>query len=139
MQKAQRLLKWGNRNGKKRYYCRDCNHYFSINHRRKEPVFWIPHIDGLSIRDLAIEHNLSGSQVYRRVKKEMNSLPDNTWLTLKYCNRFCGILVVDGKFVKVRGYQKKIPFIYGIDYLTHDIPVGILIPSESTEAFKKVF
>jgi len=46
--------------------------------------FWIPHIDGLSIRDLAIEHNLSGSQVYRRVKKEMNSLPDNTWLTLKY-------------------------------------------------------
>jgi len=69
----------------------------------------------------------------------MNSLPDNTWLTLKYCNRFCGILVVDGKFVKVRGYQKKIPFIYGIDYLTHDIPVGILIPSESTEAFKKFF
>lgn len=69
----------------------------------------------------------------------MNSLPDNTWLTLKYCNRFCGVLVIDGKFIKVRGYQKKIPFVYGIDYLTHDIPVGVLVPSESTEAFKKLF
>ena len=69
----------------------------------------------------------------------MNNLPDNTWLTKEYCNRFCGILVVDGKFVKVRGYDKKIPFIYGIDYLTHDIPVGILVPSENTEAFRKLF
>jgi len=93
----------------------------------------------LSIRDLAIEHSLSGSQTYRIIKEEMNGLPDNTWLTLKYCNRFCGILVIDGKFVKVRGYPKKIPFVYGIDYLTHDIPIGVLVPSESTEAFKKLF
>ena len=69
----------------------------------------------------------------------MDSLPDNTWLTAKYCNRFCGILVVDGKYVKVRGYKQKIPFIYGIDYLTHDIPVGVLAPTESTEAFRKYF
>ena len=77
--------------------------------------------------------------MYKRIKKEMNNLPDNTWLTHKYCNRFCGALVVDGKFVKVRGYLKKIPFVYGIDYLTHDIPVGVLMPSESTEAFRKLF
>jgi len=77
--------------------------------------------------------------MYKRIKKEMNNLPDNTWLTHKYCDRFCGALVVDGKFVKVKGYQKKIPFIYGIDYLTHDIPVGILVPSENSEAFKKFF
>jgi len=77
--------------------------------------------------------------MYKRLKKEMNDLPDNTWLTHKYCNRSCGALVVDGKFVKVRGYQKKIPFIYGIDYLTHDIPVGVLVPSENSEAFKKLF
>ncbi|MBU1164817.1 transposase [Patescibacteria group bacterium] len=69
----------------------------------------------------------------------MDNLPDNTYLTLKNCNRFCGILVVDGKFVKVKGYEKKIPFIYGIDYLTHDIPVGVLAPSESAEAFRRFF
>lgn len=69
----------------------------------------------------------------------MNKLPDNTWLTAKYCNRFSGILVLDGKYVKVRGYRKKIPFIYGIDYLTHDIPVGILSSGENSQAFLKYF
>lgn len=69
----------------------------------------------------------------------MNNLPDNSWLTSRYCNRFSGLLILDGKHIKVKGYQKKIPFIYGIDYLTHDIPVGILAPSESSEAFKKYF
>lgn len=69
----------------------------------------------------------------------MDQLPDNTWLTAKYCNRFCGILIVDGKYVKVKGYKERIPFIYAIDYLTHDILVGILAPSENQEAFLKLF
>jgi transposase-like protein len=69
----------------------------------------------------------------------MDKLPDNTWLTVKYCNRFSGILVIDGKHIKVKGFNKKIPFIYGIDYLKHDFPVGILSPSESEEAFRKYF
>ena len=70
---------------------------------------------------------------------ETNSLPDNTWLTAKYCNRFSGILIVDGKYVKVKGYSEKIPFIYGLDYLTHDPVVGILAPSENEQAFLKLF
>lgn len=69
----------------------------------------------------------------------MDELPDNTWITALYCTRFSGILIVDGKYVKVKGYDKKIPFIYGIDYLTHDIVVGLLAPSESEEAFRKFF
>ncbi len=69
----------------------------------------------------------------------MDLLPDNTWLTAKYCNRFCGILIIDGKYVKVRGYKEKIPFIFCIDYLTHDPIVGILAPSENEEAFLKLF
>ena len=69
----------------------------------------------------------------------MDKLPDNTWLTAKYCNRFCGILIVDGKYVKVKGYHEKIPFIYGLDYLTHDPVVGILATGESNEAFLKFF
>lgn len=85
------------------------------------------------------EQNLSPAQTYARVKAEMDKLPDNTWLTAKYCNRFCGILIVDGKYVKVKGYHEKIPFIYGLDYLTHDPVVGILATGESNEAFLKFF
>jgi len=88
---------------------------------------------------LGDERGLSPAQTYARVVAEMDCLPDNTWLTAKYCNRFCGILIVDGKYVKVKGYKEKIPFIYGLDYLTHDPVVGILAASESEEAFLKLF
>lgn len=93
----------------------------------------------MPLRKLADENDLSPAQTYARVTTEMDCLPDNTWLTASYCNRFCGILIVDGKFVKVRGYKQKIPFIYCIDYLTHDPVVGILAPSENEQAFLKLF
>jgi len=73
------------------------------------------------------------------VEKEMNVLPDNSALSAEYCDRWSGILNVDGKFVKIKGYEKKVPFIYSIDYHTHDIPVGILAPAESLEAYAKLF
>ena len=69
----------------------------------------------------------------------MNRLPENTWLSREFCNRWSGRLVIDGKYVAVKGYEKKIPFIYGVDFLTHDIPVGILAPSENEWAFTKFF
>lgn len=47
--------------------------------------------------------------------------------------------MVDGKYVRVRGFERKIPFIYGIDYLTHDIPVCLLAPSENYLALKSFF
>lgn len=52
-------------------------------------------------------------------------------VTRRYCRHFCGILVVDGKFVKVKGFDRKIPVIYGVDYLTHDIPTYKFAPSEN--------
>ncbi len=64
----------------------------------------------------------------------MTSLPHCADVTRLCCSKFCGILVVDGKFVKVKGYEKKIPAIYGIDYLTHDIPTYKLAPSENYQA-----
>lgn len=39
----------------------------------------------------------------------------------------------------VKGYDKKIPFIYGIDYLVHDIPFGDLFVSEDYPAFYQFF
>src|SRR3989338_3682961 len=131
--------KRGSQRGKKRYFCTKCKKSFSVDHTKKDKVFWIPHIDGIPFRKLADEYSMSHAQMYERVKQEMNNLPDNNWITLKYCNRFSGILVVDGKYVKVKGYTKKIQFIYGIDYLTHDMVVCLLAPSENEEAFLKMF
>lgn len=56
-----------------------------------------------------------------------------------YCSKFHGIIVVDGKFVKTGSYDNKIPFLYGIDYATHDIPTFVLAPSESYLAWLKYF
>lgn len=72
---------------------------------------------------------------------ELKVLPHNNQVTHDFCNRkrFCGALVVDGKYVKVKGYKKKIPFLYGMDYTTHDLPCCILTSSESFEAWKQFF
>lgn len=69
----------------------------------------------------------------------MDSLPDNIWLSAEYSNRWSGILNMDGKYILVKGYAKKIPFIWCVDFLAHDFPVGILAPAESYEAYLKVF
>lgn len=124
----------------RRYLCKNNQDYFSIDYQRK-PVFWIPHIDGISFRKLGDEHGLSGKQVFLKVQKEINTLPDNTSLTKTLCSPFyfSGILIIDGKYVAVKGYQNKIPFIYGIDYLSHDIPLGGLFPAEDEMAFVSFF
>lgn len=70
---------------------------------------------------------------------ELNKLPHCADITRKYCSKFSGILLVDGKFLKVQPYKHKIPVIYGIDYLTHDIPSFVFAPSESYLALLKYF
>ena len=46
---------------------------------------------------------------------------------------------MDGKYIKVRGYERKIPVIYGVDYLTHDIVHFVLGPSENYRLLLKFF
>ncbi len=96
-------------------------------------------MDGVPFRKLADQYSMSPTAVYRTVVEELNQLPTNSWISAEYCQRWSQRLVVDGKYIKVKGYDKKIPFIYGIDYLTHDIPVGLLAPSENEHAFMKFF
>lgn len=104
-------------------------------------AWWIPHIDGVPFRKLGDQHGLSGKQVFLKVKKEINSLPWNWQLTKNLCdpNFFSRILVIDGKYVAVAGYEKKIPYIYGIDYLTHDPLHGDLLTVEDEAAFSQFF
>ncbi len=47
--------------------------------------------------------------------------------------------MVDGKYVKVRGYEKAIPLLWGIDYFTHDVPIFEFAPSENHESWLKYF
>ena len=128
--------KRGSRNGSKRYLCMSCKKSFAVNHQEK-PIFWVSHIDGSPFRKLAAQNGISQAKVYRQVEDEMNQLPENTYLSATYCNRWSGILNIDGKYVKVKSQNKKIPFVYCLDFLTHDIPAGILVPSESYQAFLK--
>ena len=99
------------------------------------------HIDGVGFRRLGDENTLSGSQTYARVIVELNQLPKNDFLTKTLCDtaRFCGTLILDGKYVAVKDFDAKIPFLYGIDYLTHDILHGELFFSEDEAAFSQYF
>jgi hypothetical protein len=92
-------------------------------------------------RKLGNENNLGGAQAYNRVIAELDQLPDNTMLTRELCDpkRFSGILDMDGKYVAVKDFDAKIPFIYGIDYLTHDIPYGDLYTAEDEMSFSDFF
>lgn len=95
----------------------------------------------MPFRKLGHEHGLTGAQAYNRAEADMERLPQNFQLTKDLCDpkRFCGILVMDGKYIAVKDFEAKIPFIYGIDYLTHDIPHGDLFTAEDETAFSQFF
>lgn len=89
------------------------------------------HLNGVSFRSLAQTHGLSVGSVYSKVEGYLNSLPHCADVTRKYCNSYGGILLVDGKYVAVKGQERKIPVLYGIDYTTHDIPHYLLSLAEN--------
>ena len=122
------------------YHCKDCRKYFSIDYTKKEKL-WIKYIDGLSVRKLADQLGTTKSQTQRQLNTELDSLPENTYLSSTLCDprKWSGTAIVDGKYVKVKRYKKKIPFIYLVDYETHDIVCGVLAPSENTHVFMKLF
>jgi transposase-like protein len=77
--------------------------------------------------------------IYNTVSKYLKNLPHIADITRKYCSRFSGIIEVDGKYIKVKGYERKMPVIYGIDYQTHDIPTYTLSETESYQALLSFF
>lgn len=82
---------------------------------------------------------MSHMSAYRYVLSELEKLPHCADISRKYGKKYSQILLVDGKFLKVKGYDHKIPVVYGIDYLTHDIPTYRLSPSENYLTFLKLF
>ena len=74
---------------------------------------------------------MDASTVYRKVKPLLGELPHCADLTRGNDKHYSGILLVDGKYSHVKGYQDKIPVVYGLDYLTHDIIHFILSRGEN--------
>lgn len=97
------------------------------------------HLDGIPFRKIADQVGKTLGSTYRKYEELVSKIPDNNLFTRKHCNRWSGILVVDGKYIKVKGYDQKIALIWGIDFLTHDIPIFVLAPNENYEACKKYF
>lgn len=85
----------------------------------------------MPFRSLGEKYDIDPSTAYRRFLSELTRLPHCADVTREYCDRFCGLLLVDGKYIAVKGYDRKIPVVYGIDYLTHDIPTYILSVAEN--------
>lgn len=67
----------------------------------------------------------------RRVYEYLDALPANADITRSYSLKHSGILVFDGKYINIKGYNKGMVLLWGIDYLTHDIPHFKLVPSEN--------
>ncbi len=61
-------------------------------------------------------------------------MPNNNHISEIVCKKFCHVLLVDGKYVHIKGYDKKIPLLWGIDYASHDIIIHQLEPSENYQA-----
>jgi hypothetical protein len=76
---------------------------------------------------------------WRICQSELAKLPNNNQFTFRYCNRFSQIFLFDGKYFNVADQDRDWVFLWGIDYLRHDIPVFILAPSESYQSWAKVF
>lgn len=125
-----------------KYQCQDCRHWFQINHSSKSidaGKLLLLHLDGLSFRSLADVYGISVGSAYNYCLEEMRKLPHLADVSRKYSGRFCGILLTDGKFVKVKHHERKIPVIYGVDYLSHDIPHYRLALSENYQVCQKFF
>lgn len=76
---------------------------------------------------------------FNRVNQGLKELPTCIDVTRWYCQKFQGVLLVDGKYIKVKKHDRKIPVIYGVDYQTHDIPHYRLSKAENYLNCKKFF
>lgn len=120
----------------KRYRCEQ-KHTFSVDFRPKLKLLG-SYLGGPSVRNIAAESDLKKSAIAEHLKRELAALPKNEEITQQYCTRFGGVLCVDGVYLRVRGHEK-MPFISGIDFITHDVPAGIIDFAESEVAFDRLF
>lgn len=139
---SKEAQKRGKRRGKIRYQCQVCKHWFQVN-RIQERVsakqLLVQHLSGISFRNLSQLHGCGVATAYRKVQAGLEQLPTCIDVTRWYCQKFQGVLLVDGKYVRVKNQMRKIPALYGVDYQTHDIPHYRLTKAEDYLNCKKFF
>ena len=139
--KSSLVQRRGTRRGALRYHCQHCNHWFQVNrkkHSKKQEILRL-HLDGLPFRSLATHFDISVGSAYNYSLDALMALPHCADVTRAYCQKFCGILLVDGKYLSVKGYERKIPVVYGIDYTTHDIPQYVFSQAENYQTCDTFF
>lgn len=143
-----------------RIFCHDCKKRITINHKQeKKNELLKNHLNRNSYRILEDEKGISKKTACKLVNKATEELIHSNELTrLLKPQNYCGILLIDGKYVPVketneekeqgfvprsakrRGKTKKgLVTIACIDYLTHDIPIYALSFSENRIEMKKIF
>ncbi|PIS22835.1 hypothetical protein COT49_03330, partial [candidate division WWE3 bacterium CG08_land_8_20_14_0_20_40_13] len=142
--KSEFVIKHQKRNYVRRYLCKKCGKTFSKDYSFGKPSskdLANLYLDGVSFGKIGKQVNCVGSLVYKNVKEFLDKLPSNLDVTREFCDvsKFSGLPEVDGTYLNVGGYKDKIPAIYGIDFLTHDIPHFALVPSENYPAFLAFF
>ncbi|MBI2465565.1 transposase [Candidatus Shapirobacteria bacterium] len=96
-------------------------------------------MSGLSFRNLGETLDINASTVYRKIKPLLEEMPHCADLSRGNDKHYSGILLLDGKYTHVKGYNDKIPVIYGIDYLTHDIVHFVLSKGENYQTSLSFF
>lgn len=94
-------------------------------------------MNGLSYRKIELQTGISKSKAQKICLEELKKLPDNNQFTYNHCNRFSQIYELDAKYVNIKGYERKLAFLWGVDYERHDFPIILLAKTESFQAWGK--
>lgn len=96
-------------------------------------------MEGTPIRKLANQLDSSKSTVQRTISSTLKKVPNSNHISELVCKHFCGVLLVDGKYVHVKGFEKKIAFLWCLDYQSHDVVINKLASSENYQAYLDFF
>jgi transposase-like protein len=78
---------------------------------------------------------MSQAKVMALLLKALKNVPNNNRITEGLSKRFSGYLMLDAKYVSVKGRSRKMAFIWVIDYYKHDILFSLLVPDETYTAY----
>ncbi|MBL8015214.1 MAG: transposase [Candidatus Doudnabacteria bacterium] len=124
------------------YLCKSCSRYFSVDYSPSHlntKLLLVEYLKGHSLRNLADRLGISYVTIYRQIKQELVKVPNSNHVTESVCDKYSGYLLVDAKYVSVRGHESKMAFIWAIDYYTHDIVWWMLTSTENSTAYMSLF
>jgi len=139
---SSHVVRKGKVKGAYKFKCLNCLKWYRISFTHKEPSklnILTSYLDGNPLRKLADQAKVSPMTIFRMCERDLKALPSNISVTRTLCIRFCGYLVFDGKYFPVKRYDYGIVLLWGVDFLTHDVPHFELSSSENHTACVQYF